>query len=189
MTSQTKTDKRIELEVKARALGIKGKFPLQNATLIAKIDRVLSEKLEEPEATEEIEVAEVEEELEVIATPEIVEEPVKAVAPERKKAPSMNVSSVNTDVRTKAIERLEREDPECIYIFQNSSISDKDLAAKGMERTGESVKNDIICRTTRKSYEGVLNAKNEGQYEAMQRIDGGTGIVGSYQARPKSPKS
>jgi hypothetical protein len=181
MTSQTKSDERIELEKEAKSIGIKGRLPFQNADLVAKIAIAKSKLAEEVEVMEMVEA-----ENEV---PEIVEEPVTAVKPLRKKAPSMSVSAVNNDARTKAVERLEREDPECKYIFQNSSISDKDLAAKGLERTGESVKNDIICRTTKESYEGVLSAKNEGQFESMQRIDGGTGIVGNHEARPKSPKS
>ena len=185
MTSQTKTDKRIALEKEAKALDIKGRFPAQDTGLQAKIDKaneIKSKLVVGASNVEESEIADV-----VAQVEEVVQETVQA--PKRKKAPRMTVAGINTDSRTEAVARLEREDPDCKYIFQNSSISDKDLAAKGLERTGESVKNDILCRTMKDSYEDVLNAKNEGQFESMQRIDGGTGIVGNHQAQQKSPKS
>jgi hypothetical protein len=183
MASLEKTEERIALEKEAKDLGIKGRLPVQDAGLIAKIE-IAKEKL--AEEVEEVEEPVTEVEVEDVEEAVVVEE---KPAPIRKKAPRMSVAGVNTDSRTEAITRLEREDPECKYIFQNSSISDKQLAAKGFERTGETVKNDIICRTMKDSYEEVLNAKNEGQFESMQRIDGGTGIVGNHESQPKTPKS
>ena len=184
MTSQKKSDERIALEKEAKDLDIKGRLPFQDAALSEKIKLVRSKLFEEDEVMEELVTEEVVAQVEAKPVQETVQ-----VAPKRKKAPRMTVAGINNDARTEAVNRLEREDPECKYIFQNSSISDKDLAAKGLERTGETVKNDILCRTMKDSYEEVLSAKNEGQYEAMQRIDGGTGIVGNHEARPKSPKS
>jgi predicted ATPase with chaperone activity len=188
MTSQTKTDKRIALEREAKELDIKGRLPTQDAALEAKIKTANLIKSKLVVGASNVEESEIEEVVAQVGK-EPVHESVQVETPKRKKAPRMTVAGINTDSRTEAVERLEREDPDCKYIFQNSSISDKDLAAKGLERTGESVKNDILCRTMKDSYEEVLAAKNEGQFESMQRIDGGTGIVGNHEARPKSPKS
>jgi hypothetical protein len=87
------------------------------------------------------------------------------------------------------VERLEKEDPDSKYIMQAGTISNRELAAKGFERTDFSVKNDIVCRTNREDYDANLNNLNETSYEAMGRIDGGTGIVGKHEAHAKvAPK-
>ena len=183
MTSQTKTDERIALENVAKALDIKGRLPLQDAALIAKIELAKSKLAEEAEVKEEP----VAEEVVAQVEEEVVQETVQST-PARKKAPRMNVAGINNDARTETIARLEREDPDSKYIFQNSGISDKDLAAKGLERTGQMVKNDCVCRTTKESFVEHQQLKNEAQYEAMQRIDGGTGIVGNFESKAKASK-
>jgi hypothetical protein len=166
MASQkaVKTDERLELESVARGLGVKGFLP--------KDDEVLKTKIAEAQVidTEEVET--------VVAKVEV----------KRKTAPRMNVAGIGRDDRAALVERLEREDPECKYLFQAGTVTNRELAAKGLERTDYSLKNDIVCRTIKDSYEEMLNVRNEGSYEAMGRIDGGTGIVGKFDASPKSPQ-
>jgi len=165
MTSQIeKTDERVALETKAKAMGIKGRLPNDDDALVAKIEAVGEIVEEVVEKTEEVEV------------------------PARSKAPSMNVASIGKDDRTAKIAELERLDPGCKYLYQNPTITDAELKAKGFERTSHTVKNDIICRTTMDSYKGYQSAKNDTNYDAMQRIDGGTGMVGNHDAQVKTPK-
>jgi hypothetical protein len=169
-TSQVKkTDGRIELESVARGLGVKGCLP--------KSDDTLKTKIAEAQITEGSPV-------EVQAEAVVVEVPVVT---KRKPAPRMNVSGIYKDDRTAIIAKLEGEDPESKYIMQSGTITDRELAAKGFERTEFTVKNDIVCRTNKESYEEHRKMKNEAQYEAMQRIDGGTGIVGNHESQAKVP--
>jgi hypothetical protein len=171
MTSQTNeaTDERKALEKQARDAGVKGFLPKDDEVLKAKIADL---------------VGEVEQKKEVKT---VNEEVIAEVKPERKKAPRMNVAGIGRDDRTEMITKLERADPECKYVFQSSTITKDELAAKGLERTGYSVKNDIVCRTMKDSFEDYQQKKNEAQYEAMQRIDGGTGIVGNHNSNAKNP--
>jgi hypothetical protein len=185
MASQKKekTDERKELESVAKKLGVKSihlfskEGSLEAAIVKKQSEAVASEpKLEVDKVTEEV--------AEEVAQTEVV---VKA-SPKRKLPPRMNVAGIGRDDRAALIERLEREDPECKYIFQSSNITQRELAAKGFEKTDYSLKNDVVCRTIKDSYEEMLEVRNEGSYEAMGRIDGGTGIVGKFDANPKSPK-
>lgn len=125
-----------------------------------------------------------EKELEMEA-PEIAPEPeVK-----RSKAPSMKVENVMQDDRTLLMLKMEAEDPDCKYIFQSQSVSDQVLKSKGLERTKQTLKGDVLCRTMKDSYYAVKSARQKADYEAMQRIDGGKGIVGNFQPQAKEPHS
>jgi hypothetical protein len=170
MTSQKveKTDERMKLEAVAREMGMKGRFPTD--------DDALEAKIAEAQTTEAVVVEKV--------------EPVKeAPVLKRKPAPRMIVAGNYRDDRTAMVEKLEREDPDSKYIMQSGTISNRELAAKGFERTDFTVKNDIVIRTNREDYDANLNNLNETSYEAMGRIDGGTGIVGKHEAHAKvAPK-
>lgn len=184
MTSQTeeKTDERIALETRCAELKGNRKGIFQSS----------DDKLRETIAKLELEGQEVEAKVEDDTKEEVQE--VKVVEVEqpksaRKKAPRMNVEGISRDDRTAKVAELERADPECKYIFQNASVTDEELAAKGLERTKHVVKNDIVCRTLKEGFEAFQDAKNEAQYDSMQRIDGGTGIVGSHESKAKKPKA
>jgi hypothetical protein len=185
MASQTeKTDERKELESVAKELGVKG---IHLFSKEGSLEAAIAKKQAKAGASEpELEVEKVAEETkEEVASTAVV---AKA-SPKRKLPPRMNVAGLGRDDRSALIERLEREDPECKYIFQSSTITQRELAAKGFERTDYSLKNDVVCRTIKDSYEEMLEVRNEGSYEAMGRIDGGTGIVGKFDANPKSPQT
>lgn len=167
MASQVeKTDERLERETVARGLGIKGCLP--------KSDDALETKIAEAQGTEAVVVER--------AEPVVAQKGI-----ERKTAPRMNVANVGRDDRTAMIEKLEREDPECKYVMQAGTVSNRELAAKGLERTEFSVKNDVVCRTLREGFSEYVEQKNKASYEAMQRIDGGTGIVGNHNSKAKTP--
>ena len=183
MTSQKeKTDERKALEKLAKDVGVKSIHLFsKEGSLEAKV----AEKQAEAIASEpKLEVEKVTEE---VAEEVAQEEVVAKASPKRKLPPRMNVAGIGRDDRAALIERLEREDPECKYIFQSSNITQRELTAKGLEKTDYSLKNDVVCRTMRDSYEEMLEVRNNGSYEAMGRIDGGTGIVGKFDANPKSP--
>ena len=108
---------------------------------------------------------------------------------ERKPAPSMSIGTVSVDERTELIEKLQKEDPECKYVFQESSITNEQLAAKGLQRTEHKLRNDIVCRTVKTSYEGWIAAKNKFNTEQMESIDTEGQMVQSFEASSKKPKS
>jgi len=154
----SQTTKMEELKAEAKALGIKGAHFFKSEESLQ--DKIDSVKTVEP----------------------VVEQP------KRKPAPKMSVAGILTDDRAALVERLEKEDPDCKYIFQSGDISDRELAAKGLERTEYSLKNDILCRTDRESYIKVQDAKRQAQYDSMQRIDGGKGIIDNHTETPKVPR-
>jgi len=160
MASQKTTDK--TMVNKAKELGIKSPHLMNEDTLIARINEV--------------------EEKQMDTKPEVK-------GKERKVAPSMNVSNIARDDRTALIDDLQAKDPDCKYMFQSSRVTDKELAAKGLERTEFALKNDIVCRTLKDSFENWQDTKNETEFESMQRIDGGSGKVGSHTASAKQPRS
>ena len=160
MTSQTETLE--ELKLKAKALKIKGAHLYKDAdSLQAKIDEVKGEAV----------VAEVE-----------------VVAPKRKPAPKMSVGGILSDDRAELVAKLEAEDPDAKYIFQRGDISDKELAGKGLERTEHTLRNDVLCRTDREAYGEVQARKRKAQYESMQRIDGGQGVIDNFTEVAKTPR-
>ena len=167
MTSQDEDRK--QLNDKAKKLGIKCPHTCGLDTLLKKIAD--AEAL--AESTETMETA---------------TEPVK-VEPVRSTAPSMKVENILVDDRTLLMQRLEAEDPECKYIFQSGSITDRELKEKGLERTDNTLRGDVLCRTQKDSYYAVKAARQKADHEAMERIDGGKGIVGSFQQDPKQPRS
>lgn len=179
MASQIeKTDERVELEAQAKELGMKGiHFFKTEESLKTAIAKKQAENVTEP--TEEVPVVETKLEDEI----KVEVEKIK-----RKTAPRMSVANINNDDRTALIERMEREDPDSKYLFQSSTATPRELAAKGLERTDLSVKNDILCRTLKQGYEEYISDKNEAQHESMQRIDPTSdGIVGSHDAKAKKP--
>lgn len=176
MASQTeKTEERVKLETQAKELGMKGIHFCKTEESL----RVAIAKKQAGSEEPEVQDAKVDQEDEVVAE-------VKKM--KRKTAPSMSVANINNDDRTALVERMEREDPDCKYIFQSGNATPRELAAKGLERTELSVKNDVLCRTMRDSYDGYISDKNQAQHEAMQRIDPTSdGIVGSHESKAKKP--
>jgi len=165
MTSQTENTIDEALKAEAKELGVKGiHFFKTQESLQAKVD---SMKVAEPVV--EAKVAE-------------------AVKSTRAKAPSMSVHNINNDDRADLVARMEAEDPECKYVFQAGTVMDRELKAKGLERTGHEIRNDILCRTTLESYDAVQQAKRDAQFESMQRIDGGQGIIDSFTEVARKPK-
>lgn len=165
MTSQEKTDN-AELIAEAKKLGIKGPHMCSPSVLEQKVEDA---KMETVEAVEEV-----------------VQETVQA-EPKRKIAPSMVVKGVNEDSRTKLISELEAQDPDCKYMFQAASVTDEQLLAKGLERTGKRLKNDIVVRTRKDSFVEYQKAKNEGQRKMMDSIDSVGTKIKSLNAQAKDP--
>jgi hypothetical protein len=160
MTSQTETLE--ELKLKAKALKIKGAHLYKDAeSLQAKIDEVTGVDVVVAAVTE---------------------------APKRKKAPKMSVGGILSDDRAELVARLEAEDPDAKYIFQRGDISDRELAGKGLERTEHVLRNDVLCRTDREAYNEVQANKRKAQYDSMQRIDGGQGIIDNFTEVAKKPR-
>jgi hypothetical protein len=138
------------------------------------------ERLAQAEGTVTADSAEV---VEAVAEP-VVEETV------RKKAPKMNISHIKVDDREAKVRELEAADPESKYIFQHHAVSDEALAAKGFERTEHSVRNSILVRTDRKSYEEYLEARNQNNLNGMKKIDKAEVYFKGHTAQPKeAPKS
>jgi len=188
MTSQKveKTDERVALEAVAKELGVKSVHMFKKE---GSLEAAIAKKQAEIVASEpKLEIEEVTKELEQETPLQAQEVVAPKPSPKRKTAPRMNIANIGNDDRTAMITRLEREDPECKYVFQNSNVTGRELAAKGLEKTEFSIKNDVVCRTMKDSFVEFQHKKNEAQYEAMQRIDGGTGIVGNHEARVKTPK-
>lgn len=122
---------------------------------------------------------------------EAKETEAKPLEAPRSKAPRMNVEGINRDDRAVMIEQLEREDPESKYIFQGADVTDRELKVKGFERTQYGVKNDIICRTNRESFDEFQDAKNRSNYESMKALEGKNSSyeVPCLDAAPKKPRS
>jgi hypothetical protein len=119
--------------------------------------------------------------------------------PKRKKAPKMQVASVGENTRAKLIAQLEKEDPECKYIFQAAGLSQSEALAKGLEivtkDNGEIMYhgNDIVCRTDKQSYIDWQNDRTKHSLKAMKSIDkdlsteGGGRKIQSVSESPKNP--
>ena len=168
MTSQEENNELKALRVEAKELGVKSWHVLGEEKLILAVAEAKGGSNEPADVPENDVKPEVEK--------------------KRSKAPRMNVANIARDDRTAMIQKLEAEDPECKYILQAGSVTDRELAAKGMERTQYSVKNDVVCRTMKDSYEEWSQAKIDAQYESMQAIDGGTGQVEALTEFAKKPK-
>jgi hypothetical protein len=164
------TTKMEELATKAKALKMNGVHLFKSEeSLEAKINEVESAKKLKEEARAKRKLL-------------IPEDPT------RKKAPMMTIDGIDNDARKELIDRLEKEDPECKYVFRHATITDDELRAQGYERTGQVLKNDIVCRTQRIGWENVVEAKREAQYKSMQSIDGGEGNIDSFEERARKPK-
>lgn len=167
MTSQEENNVEA-LRAEAKELGVKSWHVLGEERLILEVAKVKGGSSEPAEAPEQ--------------------EVKPKVTEKRSKAPRMNVSNIQRDDRTAMIERLDAEEPDCKHILQAGSVTDRELAAKGLERTEYSVKNDVVCRTMKDSYEEWQQAKIDANYDAMQAIDGGTGQVEALTEIVKKPK-
>lgn len=176
-----KSDKRAELEERAINAGVKFSPRIGDEALNA---RVLEAENSMEEEVNIIEVSEAEE-------LEREELSLRTSEPVRKKAPRMTVAGINEDSRAAMIDKHERLDPECKYVFQSSRATDEELRAKGLERTGHRLKNDILCRTIKESFEEYQEAKNVAQFESMKSIDKHTtgSIVAFHEARAKKPRT
>lgn len=159
-----------ELIEKAKKLGIKRPDLMREDTLTAKIK----------DAESAIGISS-----DAVVEPVVAEEPVKE--PVRSTAPSMNLNMIDEDDRIKLLEKLEAADPECKYVFKRADVTNDELAAIGLERTDQRLKNDIVCRTTLKSYKELQSARNKAEFKSMKNIDGGTGKIQSKTAKAKRP--
>lgn len=171
MTSQEKEDNK-ELIDEAIELGIFNPkvFSLENLKL-----KVAAAKFElKPEAEEK--------ETEVTVQKE----------EQRSKAPRMNVSNINEDTRERVVAEMRAKEPENEFVFQRGDVTDTELQAKGLQRTGVSVKNDIICRTNKESFNEWMDTQREAELTKMSAIEkdsGGTGrIVRKLTEVQKSPE-
>ena len=98
---------------------------------------------------------------------EVVVEPVV-----RRVAPKMPLSRMGEDSRTKTLAKLDAESGSPTnHLFQRADMSDEALADKGMERTGQMLKNDIIVRTDAERF--ALNRASDNSYhrKMMGAID------------------
>jgi hypothetical protein len=95
----------------------------------------------------------------------------------RKKAPKLRVTTSGESSRNKLIERLEKEDPDSKYMTQNSSLTQAQAQAKGLEICKEPngdliyCGEDIVCRTDKDSYYEWQNKRNADATRAMKSID------------------
>jgi len=95
----------------------------------------------------------------------------------RKKAPDMMVATSGENTRDKLIQKLEAEDLDAKYLFQSSNLTAEEAKMKGFEivkkENGEVLShgNDIVCRTSRKSYYKWQNDRAAHSAKAMQSID------------------
>lgn len=170
MTSQERADN-AELIEEAKALGIKSPH-------MYKLEKLEIEVIEKRAVEEADEVEDAMEEVETV---------VEEVAKERSVAPDMVVANIREDNRAKVVAEQERLNPGVKFIYQASDITDAELAAKGLERTGIRVKNDILTRTTQTSFERYQKAKNDAQRDAMNSIDSIGTKIKSHDARAKTP--
>ena len=107
---------------------------------------VLAEVAEQSAPVEDTQETTDEELLAAVSLPD----PVKEVEPapvERRVAPKMPLVRMGEDSRTKLLATLDAENPGIKHLFQNASSTDEELRNKGMERTGQMLKNDIVVRT------------------------------------------
>jgi hypothetical protein len=155
MTSQEKEANK-ELIDEAQELGIYNPkvLSLENLKL-----KVAEAKAPEPEAEPEVTVQKEE---------------------KRSKAPRMNVSNINEDTRERVVAEMRVKEPENEFLFMKGDVTDVELQAKGLQRTGVSVKNDILCRTNKESFKEWMDAKGDAALNSMRKIekdDGGTGRI------------
>jgi len=171
MTKQEQIDN-AELVEQAKAL----KTPSWHLKSVSRVAEEVEKELKERDSKPE---------------PEVVE-PVEVKAPaeqKRKRAPKMSVSSINEDSRAQLLRKLNAEDPECHYKFETAGISDEKLLAKGFERTGYSLKNDIVVRTDRESYLANKAARGAHQQRLMESIDTDGDKIQSLTESPKMGKT
>jgi hypothetical protein len=104
----------------------------------------------------------------------------------------MNVSNINEDTRERVVAEMRIKEPENEFLFQKGDVTDEELKAKGLQRTGVSVKNDILCRTNKESFNEWMDAQREAELTKMSAIEkdsGGTGrIVRKLTEVQKSPE-
>ena len=168
MTSQEKEDNK-ELIDEAQELGIYNPKVLTLENLKQKVAKA---KAPEPEAEKEEVTVQKEE--------------------QRSKAPRMNVSNINEDTRERVVSEMRKKEPENEFVFQRGDVTDEELQAKGLQRTGVSVKNDIICRTNKESFNEWMDTQRDAELKKMSAIEkdsGGSGrIVRKLTEVQKSPE-
>jgi len=153
MTSQEKIEN-ADLIEEAKTLGIKCPHACGVETL--------KRKVEEAKAGGEQE-----------APPTPVEQP-------RKKAPKMVIANINEDTRERVVAEMRAKEPDCEFLFQRSDVTDQELAAKGMERTGIPVGNDTLVRTDKEGFGKWMAAQNDSELSKMRSIEkenGGQGQI------------
>lgn len=106
---------------------------------------------------------------------------------ERKVAPKMVVTGKKEDSRTKRINELEAENPGIKYLTKKAGTTAAQLKAAGLESTGEYLKNDLICRTDKDSYNEWIDARNSAARRTMDSIDTEGTKIKSHSAQAKVP--
>lgn len=149
-----------ELVEKAKKLGIKGAHLYGVDKLVEEIDKCEAEQ-------------------KVTDTPS---------APERKIAPRMSVSSVNRDNGLRTVMKLDKEFPEYKHMLQPKDIDRDVLAEKGLEFTGKTIGNEIVCRTDRESFEEWQQAGNREARRMMESIDPDGEQIMEHTVAPKKPR-
>jgi len=103
----------------------------------------------------------------------------------RKVAPRMNVQNITSNDRRRIIAELERDNPGYKYMFQPKNISGDALENKGLESTGKTWRNNIICRTSMDGYHDWQAAKRQHQRRVMDSVDVEGRYIKSVTEAPK----
>ena len=179
------------LLVIAKDLGIKPLHIYKNpVTLQKKIDDKMAEKSTQS-SDQVVSTTEKQDEVPKIESDVLSFEEIAIVQKlKRKKAPQVVVNAPHVDARTLKITELERIDPSSKYMTQGSKVTDHELKAKGQERTGLTLGNDIIVRKDKKAFYEGLNARNALKHDEISRaIDDKDRIVQAHDASPRKVKA
>lgn len=96
---------------------------------------------------------------------------------QRKKAPKLRVAMTGENSRNRQIEQLEKDDPDCKYMTQSSSLTASEAESKGIEivkgTNGEVLYcgQDIVCKTDKDSYNEWQQNRTNGALNSMKSID------------------
>lgn len=111
---------------------------------------------------------------------EVVEE-----KPKRSKAPKMSLEGITTNNRRKYLDKLDAADPECKHLLQPIGITAEELKLKGLEPTGETWRNNVVCRTDKQGYNDYMAEKRQKRRRMMDAIDVEQKYIKSHTESPK----
>lgn len=114
---------------------------------------------------------------------------VEKPQPVRSVAPKMPLAGIGVDSRRKLLAELDAKEPGVKHLFQPANLSDEDLLAKGFERTGITLKNDIVVRTDAERYDQIRNLKMAHHRKMMNSIDTEGEKIVSLTEQPKKGKT